>query len=181
MAGDSFEHIVRTLLEQDGYWVRQSFKVDLTRAEKASIGRPTMPRPEIDLLALDFKRNRVTLVEVKSYLDSPGVALVDVKQSHDTPQGRYKLFTCKKYEDVVIRSLRRMLELEGMANATTEFRLGLVFGRIASKDALPLALYARSRRWFFWSAKQVKRRLVAQSLRKYENDPAIISAKLLLR
>ena len=181
MAGDSFEHIVRTLLEQDGYWVRQSFKVDLTTSEKALVGKPTMPRPEIDLLALDFQRNRVILVEVKSYLDSPGVSLADVKQIHEVPQGRYKLFTCKAYEQVVISRVHSMLVAEGMADANTTFRLGLVFGRIAGKDAAAIASLARSRKWFFWSSRQVKRRLTAQSLRKYENDAAIISAKVLLR
>ena len=48
---DYFEAIIKTLLEHEGYWVRQSFKVNLTKGEKRAIGRPSIPRPEIDLLA----------------------------------------------------------------------------------------------------------------------------------
>jgi Mg/Co/Ni transporter MgtE len=35
-----------SLLEAENYWVRQSFKVDLTTGEKRKIGKPSMPRPE---------------------------------------------------------------------------------------------------------------------------------------
>jgi hypothetical protein len=46
-----FEGIIKTLLEHEGYWVRQSFKVNLTKEEKRAIGKHSIPRPEIDLLA----------------------------------------------------------------------------------------------------------------------------------
>lgn len=41
---DSFEDVVATLLEREGYWVRKSVKVALTREEKQEIGRPSSPR-----------------------------------------------------------------------------------------------------------------------------------------
>ncbi len=31
---DYFEGLIKTLLEQEGYWVRQSFKVNVTKQEK---------------------------------------------------------------------------------------------------------------------------------------------------
>lgn len=45
---DYFEALVRTLLEAEGYWTRQSFKVNLTREEKRVVANPSIPRPEVD-------------------------------------------------------------------------------------------------------------------------------------
>lgn len=49
---DAFESIVAWVLEQEGYWVRTSYKVNLTKSEKRNIGRPSSPRWEIDMLAV---------------------------------------------------------------------------------------------------------------------------------
>ena len=65
---DHFEGIIKTLLEQEGYWVRQSFKINLTKQEKRDTGKPSMPRPEIDLLAFKQSRNEILAIEVKSFL-----------------------------------------------------------------------------------------------------------------
>ena len=102
---DHFESIIKTLLEAEGYWVRQSFKVNLTKEEKRQIGKPSIPRPEIDLLALHFTRNEVLVFEAKSFLDSPGVKLADLQESHEIPKGRYKLFTCERYRSIVFKRL----------------------------------------------------------------------------
>lgn len=48
---DSFESVVSTILERDGYWVKSTFKVGLTKEEKREIGRPSSPRWELDLVA----------------------------------------------------------------------------------------------------------------------------------
>jgi hypothetical protein len=52
---DSFETLVGSLLEKDGYWVRTAMKVDLTKEEKRKIGRPSTPRWELDLVAYKAK------------------------------------------------------------------------------------------------------------------------------
>jgi hypothetical protein len=54
---DHFEGIIRTLLEADHYWVQSSFKIDLTIEEKHHIGKHSIRRPAIDLLALNFAQN----------------------------------------------------------------------------------------------------------------------------
>lgn len=84
---DHFENIISTLLEAEGYWVRQSFKVNLTKEEKRLVGKPSIPRPEIDLLALNFSRNEVLVLEAKSFLDSPGVKLNDLQPSDEVQKG----------------------------------------------------------------------------------------------
>lgn len=90
---DYFESLVKTLLEQDGYWVRQSFKVNLTKEEKRLIGKHSMPRPEIDLLAFKPETKQLIALEAKSFLDSPGVRIDQLSEQHEVPEGRYKLFT----------------------------------------------------------------------------------------
>lgn len=72
---DYFESIIKTLLESESYWVRQSFKVNLTKEEKRNVGKHTIPRPEIDLLAYKSNQNKVLAIEVKSFLDSSGVKI----------------------------------------------------------------------------------------------------------
>ena len=64
---DYFETLVKTVLEREGYWMIQSFKVDLTKEEKRELGRPTTPRPEIDLLAFSPVKDQLMVIEVKSY------------------------------------------------------------------------------------------------------------------
>ena len=62
---DYFETLVKTVLEREGYWMIQSFKVDLTKEEKRELGRPTTPRPEIDLLAFSPVKDQLMVIEVK--------------------------------------------------------------------------------------------------------------------
>jgi hypothetical protein len=53
---DHFQNIIKTLLQAEGYRVRQSFKVNLSKEEKRRIGRPAIPRPEFDLLAFSLSQ-----------------------------------------------------------------------------------------------------------------------------
>ena len=48
---NAFEEIIAKLLNQEGYWTRTGYKVNLSPPQKAEIGIPSMPRPEIDILA----------------------------------------------------------------------------------------------------------------------------------
>jgi hypothetical protein len=178
---DHFENIVATLLEADGYWVRQSFKVNLTKDEKVRIGKHSIPRPEIDLLALKLDRNDVIAFEAKSFLDSPGVDLTELKETHEQPTGRYKLFTCKRYRTIVFDRLLADLVALGMATPNTQIRLGLAAGKIRSGQSATLEAFMREHQWEFWSPELVKQKVEALARRGYENDPAIITAKILKR
>ncbi len=86
---DHFESIIATLLEAENYWIRRSFKVCLTKDEKRAIGKHSIPRPEIDLLAFNFVENEVLAIEAKSLLDSPGIKLAQLQLEHEIPEGRY--------------------------------------------------------------------------------------------
>ena len=58
---------------------------------------PSMPTPEIDLVALDVKEDELLLVEVKSLLDSYGVYFEAVSDEKDKVAERYRLFTNRKF------------------------------------------------------------------------------------
>ena len=53
---DAFEQVVAEILWMEGYWVRTSVKVELTKAEKYLIGLPSAPRWELDIVASGYRR-----------------------------------------------------------------------------------------------------------------------------
>ncbi len=178
---DHFETIVATLLEAEGFWIRRSFKVNLSKEEKREVGKHSIPRPEIDLLAFKSAANEVLALEAKSFLDSPGVRLSDLREEHDVPEGRYKLFTSERYRAVVLRRLLQDLIDHRMANRDTRVTLGLVAGKVYQSQTAEVRKLMKSKNWFFWSPEDLKEKVTALANRGYEDDPAIITAKILMR
>ena len=180
---DHFESIIATLLEAEHYWVRRSFKVTLTKEEKRQVGKHSIPRPEIDLLALHFSRNEVIALEAKSFLDSPGVKLAELQKEHEVQEGRYKLFTSHNYRSVVLSKLLQSLIAHGMANSNTKVTLGLAAGKVYQKKSELVREFMKEKGWFFWSPEDIKRKIeaLAEPESGYQNDPAIITAKILMR
>lgn len=178
---DHFESILSTLLEAEGYWVRRSFKVNVTKEEKRQIGKPSIPRPEIDLLAFNFSKNEVFALEAKSFLDSPGVKLAQLQVEHDVPEGKYKLFTSHRYRSIVLSRLKQDLIACSMANSNTNITLGLAAGKVYQGRSEPIRDFMVAKKWLFWSPEDIKQKVTALAVRGYENDPAIITAKILMR
>jgi hypothetical protein len=178
---DHFESIVATLLEADGYWVRRSFKVNVTREEKRIIGKHSIPRPEIDLVAYNPGREHVLALEAKSFLDSPGVDIKELQQDHIVPEGRYKLFTSRPYREVVLARLHSDLMECGMLRAETRITLGLVAGKVRSGGGDQLRSFLTERGFMYWGPDDIRSKVTALAARGYENDPAIITAKILMR
>jgi hypothetical protein len=180
---DSFESIICTLLEADHYWVRRSFKINLKAEEKRKVGKPTMPRPEIDLLALSFSKNEVIAFEAKSYLDSLGVQLAELQQENDEQKGHYKLFTSKRYREVVLARLKQDLIDQRMANSKTTIKLGLAAGKVYQKKSELIREFMKKKDFVFWSPEDIKTKIetLAKPESRYHNDPAIITAKILMR
>jgi hypothetical protein len=81
---DAFEQLAADIFWNEGYWVRTSVKVELTREEKVRIGRHSSPRWEIDLIAYRATSNELLALECKSYLDSGGV-----HAAHFLPGAKY--------------------------------------------------------------------------------------------
>ncbi len=118
--------------------------------------------------------------EEKSYFDSGGVSLSSLQDVHDVPKGRYKLFTSERYRNIVFRGLLRQLTENGMANSNTSIELGLAAGRIYGNQTDLGAEFMASKGWTFWSPMVVEEKMQALAQKGYENDAAIMTAKILL-
>lgn len=178
---DYFEGIIKTLLEHEGYWIRQSFKVNLTKQEKRDIGKHSIPRPEVDILAFKPEENQVIAFEAKSYLDSPGVKLAALKEMHEIPEGRYKLFTCDNYRNIVFSRMKQDLIDLGMGTPETNITLGLAAGNVYQYKSQEIGDFFSSKGWAFLSPENIKEKVTNLAAKGYENEPAIITAKILMR
>jgi len=116
---NAFENIVAQYLEAEGYWVKQDVKVKISKEDKKAIGLPTMPRPEIDIVALNVEENELLLIEVKSYLDSYGVYFEAVSDEDDHLAYRYRLFTDRKFREVVTKRLHEQYLTQGLIKEST--------------------------------------------------------------
>jgi hypothetical protein len=174
----AFEELIAEILEANGYWVRHSFKVDLTKQEKVSIGRPSSPRWEIDILAYRAPENRVLAVECKSYLDSPGVDLTDLQGGRYAT--RYKLFTEPQLREVVFQRLAADLIAKKLCLGQPAIQLALAAGRLRS-DPARLRTYFDDNGWLLFDPQWVRAQLEASVDVSYANSVAVMVAKLLLR
>ena len=68
-----------------------------------------------------------------------------------------------------------------MANSKTKITLGLAAGKVYQGRSEPIRKFISSKNWFFWSPEDIKQKVTALAERGYENDPAIITAKILMR
>ena len=179
---DAFEQVVSEILWMDGYWVRTSVKVDLTKEEKASIGRPSSPRWELDIVGYSGRDNVLRVVECKSYLDSRGVALRAFNGGDPKFAERFKLFNDDNLRKVVFARLRMQLALCGACAPDANVKLCLACGRIATNpDRDGLRKHFTERGWDLWDEPWLREKLEAMSQRGYENQVSAVISKLLLR
>jgi len=178
---DAFEKIIGQLLQDEKYWVKHSVKINLSLEEKRSINKPSTPRPEIDIVAYDVNRDTVYLLEVKSYLDSPGVPYDEVAIEQIEQSGRYKLLTAKNYRNVLSASLRRDWLEQGLIGAKTAISFGLIAGKIYRGQEQEMVDYFKKKEWLFWGPNLIREKMVLLADKGYENNAVTIAAKILTR
>jgi len=178
---NAFEDIVARYLEEKGYWVRQSVKVHITKADKVVIGTPSMPTPEIDLVAFNTRRNELLLVEVKSYLDSYGVWLEAVNGKDVDAAARYKLFTNPTFRRIVTdRLVEDYLNL-GLVKKGAKIGHALAAGNIHAGNEAAIASYFKQQGWKLFTPEEIKsfvKRLVSKP---WSDDLITMTAKLAMR
>ena len=149
---DAFEQIVARAFEARGYWTRIGFKVDLDKATKKSLKNPSMPRPEIDVLAYRPAKQELLLIECKSYLDSVGVQHAAFAAPDSVTASRFKLFNNAPLFEAVKKQVLKQLSEEGLLLQTTpSVQLCLVAGKIYAADEPLLKQYFEERNWMFVS------------------------------
>jgi hypothetical protein len=171
---DAFESIVAMILEEKGFWVKRSVKLNISKSEKSFIGKASMPRPEIDLVAFSSKEDKLILIEAKSFLDSYGVRFNNIVDLKSVGAERYKLLNDKKFQKVVIRQIRKDFLRAGLIKSSTKIRLGLAAGKICSRskvsDQPAIEKYFRKKEWFLLSPQEIKERLLRLSKTGWENN-----------
>jgi len=176
---DAFESLIATLLRRQGYWVETSFKVELTKAEKRKIGRPSSPRWELDLVAYKGDANEILAVECKSFLDSPGVKIRD---NEFYPSKRYKLFTDVVLRRMVLRRLAHQLIERGSCRKDPAITLCLAAGNIANQASRDwITKRFRKMSWRLFDPAWIREELVTASSSSYENEVSLVVAKILTR
>ncbi|MGZ4978290.1 MAG: hypothetical protein ACXV8O_14130 [Methylobacter sp.] len=174
----AFEELAATLLVRDGYWVYPSFKVELSKDEKVSIGRHSSPRWELDLIAYRPATNRLLIVECKAYLDSTGT---NVGSFSSPKTDRYKLFNDEALRKVVISRLVKQLSASGLILPKPNVGLALMTAKIRKSDRDAVTSIFKKNKWELFDAEWIKHRLHDLSTGSYENNVSSIVAKMLLR
>lgn len=174
---DAFESVVGTIFEREGFWVRTSFKVKLTKEEKHEISRPSSPRWEIDVLAYRPGDNLLLVVECKSYLDSRGVT----RHGFGEQCASLKLFNDAKLREVVFRRLSAQLEEERSIRKGAKVQLCLVAGKVVKSDVEWLQNHFDANGWLLYGPAWISERLHLLAEGSYDNAVAAVTAKMLLR
>jgi hypothetical protein len=177
---DSFENIMGWLLEQEGYWIRHSFKVNLTDNDKKRLGKPNMPRPEIDLIAYNPQDNEVLAVECKSWLDSAGVRWKDIICGGE--YSRFKLFCNQDLCTVVFERLLEQLAEKGACAPSATVKLCLATGHIANeRPRVDIQKEFAGHGWKLFDEEWIGRHIVDAEKSGYQDHVATIVAKLIIR
>ncbi len=179
---DAFEQLMAELLWREGHWVKTAYKVDLTKAEKRQIGRPSSPRWEIDIVAFKAPANEVLAVECKSYLDSTGVKMSGFDGSDASLASRFKLFNERRTRGVVLRRLAKQMAREGLCPPDPQTRLALAVGKFRNRqDHAAIRQHFEAQGWALFDKDWIRERLESVSAGRYENQITAVVAKLLLR
>lgn len=176
---DAFEKLVCQLFHANGWWTESSYKVDLTKADKVAISRPSCPRWEIDVVAFKPRENRVLAIECKSFLDSRGVSYGELSGS--APKSRYKLFTERVTRQIVLARLKQQLVNAGLCLPNSDITLCMAAGKVRGNDEPEITALFERQEWSFFGPNWVREQLHSVARQGYTNEVASVVAKLLLK
>lgn len=176
----AFEDLVDRLLRRQGYWTSHSVKVTLTADDKHSLGKPSLPRPELDLIAYRPASNVLALIECKSYLDSTGVTIAAFNGTNLKFAERFRLFTDKRFRVLITdRVLEQLAATGSIPLETPSVEYWLVAGRIAPHSFDPLtSLFEQQPGWVLKDRTWIAECLQAMGGDAYEDDIVTMAMKL---
>ena len=178
---DSFECIAARLLEDKGYWTRIGVKVAITKDDKRDLANPTMPRPEIDIVAFKPATNELLLVECKSYLDSDGVSM-DILAPEAKNWARLKVFHKADLKRLIEARIVAQMQATGLLPATMpQIRWVLFAGLIKPGHEQRVSESFTAAGWQLRGPEEIATQLRRFAQRGYENELATVVIKLLER
>jgi len=179
---NAFEEIAAHFFEAQGYWTRVGLKIDFDKAQKRALGNPSMPRPEIDVIAFKPGPNELLVVECKSYLDSDGVRVESFEGEDSAHKDRFKLFNLEMYRQLVAENLVAQLKREGLLlSIPPTIRYVVVAGKIKSGHELRLRAIFEKNGWQLVTPTALAEGLRKFAQRGYEDDIATMIVKILER
>lgn len=179
---NAFEQIASKFFDAQGYWTRVGLKIELTKEEKRALGNHSMPRPEIDIVAYKPTANELLVIECKSYLDSHGVRIENLKGDNSKHINRLKLLTNDELRRTVTRKLLCQLQAEGLiSESNPSVRYGLVAGKIKKGHHDQIHEFFSNNRWLLVTPLQLADGLRKFASRGYEDDMVTMVVKMLER
>lgn len=177
---NSFENIISGLFRADGYWTAIGYRVEMTRGQKRQAGKPSMARPELDILAYKGKTNELIWVECKSYLDSRGVTYASFTESSHQGYKRFKSFNDDMYREVISSALIDQVVRDGLTQPNPTLHYCLVAGKVQSPgDSEKIAALFSQRGWMFYDIAWIYAGLKSLAESRYEDDITMMVAKIL--
>lgn len=174
--------VAARLFEVQGYWTRIGFKVELTKAQKRELQNPSMPRPELDIVAFKPAANELLIIECKSYLDSTGVRMEHFHGDPFEKNDKFKMLNRPLLREMVRRGLIQQLRQDKLLLAedpTVKFIL--VAGRIYSDHEQRIRSHFESNGWQLVGPAEIAQGVRKFADRGYENDLVTIVTKILER
>ena len=81
----------------------------------------------------------------------------------------------------MFKRLKKDLIKCDLANHNTKIKLGLAAGKVHQGQSEPIRVFMAKKDFWFWSPDDIKSKVKHLAERGYENDPVIITAKILMR
>lgn len=179
---DAFEHIAARYFEAQGYWTRVGVKIAITKQEKRDLGNPSMPRPEVDIVAFKPHLNELLIIECKSYLDSDGVRIENFDGEDSAHKERFKMFNRDSLRELVTSKLIEQLREEGLLLAAApKVNYAVVAGNIKAGHESKLIKKFQEMGWLLVTPSALARGLRKFASRGYENDIVTMVIKILER
>jgi hypothetical protein len=153
----------------------------LSKQEKRDLGNPSMPRPEIDVVAFKPKTNELRLIECKSYLDSGGVSVKHLTLG-SKDANRLKFFNNRPLRELVERRLlEKLAETGSLGENQTQIRWELFAGRLKRGEEQDVQRLLSEGGWLLRRPDQIAVSLRTFAERGYEDEVATVVTKLLER
>ncbi|NPV71165.1 MAG: hypothetical protein HPY55_11080 [Firmicutes bacterium] len=138
-----------------------------------------MPTPELDLVAFKPGDNTLLIIEVKSYLDSPGVKYEDACKTYNSLNGRYKLFSYERYRQIVTRRLLDLFTRDGLVTGGVTVQYVLVAGKVYRSDEPRIRAYFEQRGWVLVGPSEVADSIRALAKKRWEDSVPMMVVKIL--
>jgi hypothetical protein len=147
---DALKELVSEIFWLEGYSVRTSVEVELTKEENRLIGGHSLPCWELDIVAYHGRENLLRVVECKSYFDSAGVKASSFDGTSLNDAERFKLFNEPELRRIVFNRLCLDLATPGAGREMPQVRLALACDKVRNEDRAAIRAHFDRQGWELW-------------------------------